>query len=107
MRPTPNGKGSYDLILDKFKRMAELRGQTRYYVRGTFTRENLDFAKDVLHLADEGFQQISIEPVVAGDKETYALREGICRNSRSNMSCWPGRCWRERREAMGSPFSAL
>lgn len=73
--PTPNGKGSYDLILDKFKRMAELRGQTRYYVRGTFTRENLDFAKDVLHLADEGFQQISIEPVVAGDKETYALRE--------------------------------
>lgn len=75
MRPTPNGKGSYGLILDKFKKMAELRGQTRYYVRGTFTRENLDFAKDVLHLADEGFQQISIEPVVADGRETYALRD--------------------------------
>ena len=46
-----------------------------YYVRGTFTRNNLDFAQDVLHLADEGFEQISVEPVVAADTEDYALRE--------------------------------
>lgn len=46
-----------------------------YYVRGTFTRHNLDFSKDVLHLADLGFEQISVEPVVAEKTEEYALRE--------------------------------
>ena len=75
MRPTRNGKGSYDLIIDKFKRMAELRNQTNYYVRGTFTHYNLDFSKDVLHLADLGFKQISAEPVVAPDTQPYAIKE--------------------------------
>ncbi|MCH5264699.1 MAG: thioether cross-link-forming SCIFF peptide maturase [Lachnospiraceae bacterium] len=83
MRPFKNGAGSYDRILDKFKKVAESRRQTRYYVRGTFTRNNLDFVKDVLSLADEGFEQISVEPVVAGPEEPYALREEdlpeICR----------------------------
>ncbi len=74
MRRTANGKGSYDLVLPKFRRMAELRNQTRYYVRGTFTSQNLDFSKDVLHLADLGFKQISIEPVVADPSEPYAIR---------------------------------
>lgn len=63
--PNKNGDGSYDLILDKFKKVAESRGQNRYYARGTFTHYNLDFVEDVLHLADEGFKQISVEPVVA------------------------------------------
>ncbi|CCX88645.1 radical SAM domain protein [Clostridium sp. CAG:590] len=75
MRPTRNGKGSYDLIIDKFKKMAEMRHQTNYYVRGTFTHYNLDFSKDVLHLADMGFKQISAEPVVAPDDMDYAIRE--------------------------------
>ena len=75
MRPTRNGKGSYDLIIDKFKKMAELRNQTDYYVRGTFTHHNLDFSKDVLHLADLGFKQISAEPVVAPDDQPYAIKE--------------------------------
>lgn len=75
MRPNKNGDGSYDLILDKFKRVAESRNQTKYYVRGTFTHYNLDFVKDVLHLADEGFEQISVEPVVAGPEEPYAIKE--------------------------------
>lgn len=75
MRPTRNGKGSYDLIIDKFKKMAELRNQTNYYVRGTFTHYNLDFSKDVLHLADLGFKQISAEPVVAPDTQPYAIKE--------------------------------
>lgn len=75
MRPTRNGKGSYDLIIDKFKKMAELRNQTNYYVRGTFTHYNLDFSKDVLHLADLGFKQISAEPVVASDTQPYAIKE--------------------------------
>ena len=75
MRPTRNGKGSYDLIIDKFKKMAELRNQTNYYVRGTFTHHNLDFSKDVLHLADMGFKQISAEPVVAPEDTDYAITE--------------------------------
>lgn len=75
MRPTRNGKGSYDIIIDKFKKMAELRNQTNYYVRGTFTHFNPDFSKDVLHLADMGFKQISMEPVVATEDAEYAIRE--------------------------------
>ena len=75
MRPKKNGEGSYDLILDKFKKVAESRGQNKYYVRGTFTHYNLDFVEDVLHLEDEGFKQISVEPVVADPSEPYAIRE--------------------------------
>ena len=75
MRPFKNGEGSYDYIIDKFKKVAESRKQSKYYVRGTFTRENLDFVKDVLSLADQGFEQISVEPVVAGPEEPYAIRE--------------------------------
>lgn len=75
MRPNKNGDGSYDLILDKFKKVAESRNQQKYYVRGTFTHYNLDFVEDVLHLADEGFEQISVEPVVAGPEEPYAIRK--------------------------------
>ena len=75
MRPFRNGKGSYDMIVPKFQQFAESRNQDKYYVRGTFTHYNLDFADDVLHLADLGFKQISVEPVVAEDSEEYALRE--------------------------------
>ena len=76
MRPTRNGKGSsYDIIVPKFQRFAESRNQDRYYVRGTFTRHNLDFSGDVLHFADLGFRQMSIEPVVASPDEPYAIRE--------------------------------
>lgn len=75
MRPFRNGTGSYDLIVPKFLKMAESRNQNNYYARGTFTRNNLDFSKDVLHLADLGFEQISVEPVVAEPKDSYALQE--------------------------------
>lgn len=74
MRPFRKGAGSYDLIVPKFQKFAESRNQEKYYVRGTFTRNNLDFSRDVLHLADLGFQQISVEPVVAAPEESYALR---------------------------------
>ncbi len=75
MRPFRKGAGSYDLIVPKFQKFAESRNQTNYYVRGTFTRNNLDFSKDVLHFADLGFKQMSIEPVVASPDELYAIRE--------------------------------
>lgn len=76
MRPTRNHAGStYDIIMPKYKKLAESRHQMNYYVRGTFTHYNLDFAKDVLHFADEGFEQISVEPVVAKPEDDYAIRE--------------------------------
>ena len=75
MRPYRGGQGSYDRIVPRYLKFAESRKQERYYVRGTYTHYNLDFAEDVLHLADLGFKQISVEPVVAEDSEAYALRE--------------------------------
>lgn len=75
MRPFRKGAGSYDLIVPKFQKFAESRNQTNYYVRGTFTHHNLDFSEDVLHLADLGFKQISVEPVVARETEEYAIQE--------------------------------
>lgn len=74
MRPFRKGAGSYDLIVPKFQKFAQSRGEKSYYARGTFTRHNLDFSEDVLHLADLGFDQISVEPVVADEKEEYALQ---------------------------------
>ena len=50
--------------MPKFQKLAESRNQEKYYIRGTFTRNNLDFSNDVLHFADLGFKQMSIEPVV-------------------------------------------
>ncbi|MCR5474390.1 MAG: thioether cross-link-forming SCIFF peptide maturase [Lachnospiraceae bacterium] len=75
MRPRRGGQGSYDEIVPKFQKAAASRDQTDYYVRGTFTHNNLDFSKDVIHLADLGFEQISVEPVVAGPDEDYAIKE--------------------------------
>ncbi|MFR3071611.1 MAG: thioether cross-link-forming SCIFF peptide maturase [Paeniclostridium sp.] len=76
MRPTLNDKGSYDIMMPKFKKLVESRPKDKYYyIRGTFTRENLDFSEDVLHFADEGFELTSVEPVVDDESNPFALRE--------------------------------
>ncbi len=75
MRPFPNGKGSYDIIVPKFLNFFKKRGEKDYYIRGTFTHNNLDFASDVLHYADLGFDKMSMEPVVAPPEAPYAIRE--------------------------------
>ncbi len=74
MRPTVNGKGSYDVIVPKFQKLVAGRGTRDYYVRGTFTRENLDFAQDVLHLADLGFRHVSVEPASGPSDDPFAIR---------------------------------
>lgn len=83
MRQTINGQGTYEMIVPKFKQAVAGRRGKAYYVRGTFTRHNMDFSKDVLHLADLGFEQVSVEPVVAPKEEQYALQtedvEKLCR----------------------------
>lgn len=75
LRRTVNGKGSYDLIVPKFQEFAARRGQKNYYVRGTFTRNNLDFTNDIFHMADLGFTELSMEPVVCAPSDPYALTE--------------------------------
>lgn len=78
IRFTPNHKGSYDIIVPKFKKLVKGRtkeGRTDYYIRGTFTKYNLDFASDVLHMADLGFKELSVEPVVTDPEFPYALTE--------------------------------
>lgn len=64
------GKGSYDLIVPKFQKLVESRNDTGYYVRGTFTHNNVDFTNDIIHMADLGFTQLSMEPVVSSPLET-------------------------------------
>ncbi len=75
MRYTINGQGTYEVIVPKLLKMAELRGHKNYYVRGTFTKFNLDFSNDVLHLVDLGFKNVSVEPVVAAPQHDYAIGE--------------------------------
>ena len=75
-RLTVNGKGSYDIIVPKFLKLIQERDpQKDYYVRGTFTRDNLDFSEDVIDIANLGVSSVSVEPVTADDSEPYALRE--------------------------------
>ena len=75
MRPTVNGKGSYEVIVPKFQKLTAGRGTKDYYVRGTFTRDNLDFAEDVLHMGDLGFRHVSVEPCSGPSDDPYAIRE--------------------------------
>ena len=78
IRITPNNKGCYDIIMPKYKKLVEGRtqeGRTDYYVRGTFTKHNLDFVNDVLHIAEQGFYQLSVEPVTAPEEMDYAITE--------------------------------
>lgn len=76
MRLTVNDKGSYDVIVPKFQKLVSQRPKDKYYyVRGTFTRNNLDFSKDINHFADLGFELTSVEPVVDDESNPFALRE--------------------------------
>ena len=75
LRKTISGQGSYDIIIPKFKKLVEARGGKNYYIRGTFTHNNIDFLKDILHMADLGFTELSMEPVVCAPNEPYALTE--------------------------------
>ncbi|MGN0665443.1 MAG: thioether cross-link-forming SCIFF peptide maturase [Huintestinicola sp.] len=75
VRKRVDGTGCYDKIVDKYKLLAEKRNYENYYVRGTFTKYNLDFANDVFHLNELGFDQISVEPVVCDHDEKYAITE--------------------------------
>jgi len=77
VRKTVNGKGSFDVVIEKIKKFVRSRGDKHYYVRGTFTAKNLDFSKDVLFLADNGFDSISMEPVVTDLPDLQIKKEHL------------------------------
>lgn len=75
MRKTVGGEGSYDVIMPKFQKLVAGRGDKDYYLRGTFTHHNADFADDVIHIANQGFRHVSVEPVVGGPEDDYTFHE--------------------------------
>ncbi len=77
VRQTVSGKGSFDIVVEKIKKFVRARGDKHYYVRGTFTAKNLDFSKDVLFLADQGFDSLSVEPVVTDIPDLAITKEHL------------------------------
>jgi uncharacterized protein len=75
LRRTPDNRGSYETIVPKFKKLVEARDHKGYYIRGTFTHGNTDFTEDILHMADLGFTELSMEPVVSKKGDPFALTE--------------------------------
>ncbi|HSK67949.1 MAG TPA: thioether cross-link-forming SCIFF peptide maturase, partial [Candidatus Limnocylindria bacterium] len=69
------GRGSYARVVPNFQKFVRARGERGYYVRGTYTRHNLDFSRDVLHMADLGFTQLSMEPAVTPPGDPNGLTE--------------------------------
>ena len=75
LRKFVDGRGSYDVIVPKVQECVKRRGDKEYYMRGTFTHDNVDFTKDLFHMVDLGFDRLSMEPVVCDPSEPYALTE--------------------------------
>ena len=73
LRVDYKGRGSYDVIVPKFQHFVEKRGNRGYYMRGTYTHNNVDFTNDIFHMADLGFTELSMEPVVCSPNDPYAL----------------------------------
>jgi len=66
MRPATGGAPTHDRVLSNIRRFVAQRGDRDYWVRGTYTAHNLDFSRDFAYLAEQGFRNISLEPVVGG-----------------------------------------
>ena len=75
VRKSPTGNPNFDVVLKNAIKFRKVRGDKRYYVRGTFTAKNLDFSEDILYLNDQGFDQISIEPVVLPDSHHLVIKD--------------------------------
>ena len=104
MRRTRNDKGTYDLILPKFQKTAKERNQQGYYIRGTYTHYNTDFANDILHLADMGFEQLAMEPVVTDPKMDYALQESDIPKLKDQYDLLAKEMCKRNREGKGFTF---
>ena len=104
MRRTRNDKGTYDLILPKFQKMAKERNQQGYYIRGTYTHYNTDYANDILHHADMGVEQLAMEPVVTDPKMDYALQESDIPKLKDQYDLLAKEMCKRNREGKGFTF---
>lgn len=104
VRKTANGKGSFDLVIDNFKKFVAKRGDKQYYIRGTFTAKNLDFAKDVLFMADNGFKEISLEPVVLSGDGPLVIKEEMLPEIKEEYKSLAREFVKRRREGKGFKF---
>ncbi|MEG1719875.1 MAG: thioether cross-link-forming SCIFF peptide maturase [Clostridia bacterium] len=73
IRKTYNDDSCFDTIVPKFQKLVKARGDKEYYVRGTFTKYNLDFTNDVLKMHELGFKHLSVEPAISNEKEDYSI----------------------------------
>lgn len=105
MRRTHEDQGTYDMILPAFKKLAESRNQQDYYVRGTYTHYNTDFASDIIHMADLGFKELSIEPVVAPPDAPYALQDEDIPKLLSEYERLAAEMLERKREGKGRDFT--
>lgn len=105
MRKTHEQEGTYDRILPAFKKLADSRGQKDYYMRGTYTHYNTDFCSDILHMADLGFKELSIEPVVAPPEAPYALTQDDVPKLLSEYERLANEMLERKREGKGRDFT--
>lgn len=105
IRKTNEGEGTYDKILPGFKKLADSRNQKDYYTRGTYTHYNTDFASDIIHMADLGFKELSIEPVVAPADAPYALKESDLSKLLSEYEHLATEMLERKREGKGRDFT--
>ena len=104
VRRFPDGRGSYDTVLPKIKKLVDARDGKGYYIRGTYTRDNLDFAKDILHMADLGFEELSLEPVVARPGAPLALTNDDLPTLFEQYESLAAEMIRRKKEARGFTF---
>ena len=104
LRRTVGGKGSYELIVPKFQKLVKSRGGKGYYMRGTFTHDNVDFTNDIFHMADLGFDQLSMEPVVCAPDEPWALTEEDLEKVKEQYEILAKEMLRRDREGKGFTF---
>ena len=103
LRKNYAGQGSYDTIVPKFQKFAKARGNKEYYVRGTFTHNNVDFTNDIFHLADLGFDQLSMSRWSAPPATPMPSPRRTCPRSWSSTRSWPRICCAARARARASP----
>ncbi len=87
MRPGVHGEGTYDEIVKNLQYCVANRKGEEYYVRGTFTRYNMDFTTDVIDMIDKGFPAVSMEPVVGEDTADYSIKEEDLPRVKAEYDC--------------------
>ena len=99
-----SGRGSYEEIVPKFKKLVDARGGKNYYMRGTFTHANPDFTKDVFHIADLGFTELSMEPVVCSPDDPMALTKEDLEIVKDHYEILAKEMLKRRKEGRGFTF---